>query len=181
MEALEGDSVGSGGAVGYLEAALDLMVRHHVRHVETSSGAPRFINRRSRTENRRAVENAKAEKREGRVLTFVQWPPDDQWPRLVLPAWPPYYAPVSAGALVYTRGSRGIDGAATVLPSLDSESDSDSSADEDKVTIVPLFGPRAGVPKVLARRKVELVRGRGRNRAVSNPNPPSNPRGSASL
>ena len=34
-------------------------------------------------------------------------PPDDQWPRALLPAWPPYQALPPPGTLVYVR-KRGI-------------------------------------------------------------------------
>ena len=34
-------------------------------------------------------------------------PPDDQWPRTLLPAWPPYNVPPQPGTLVYVR-KRGI-------------------------------------------------------------------------
>eukprot|EP00966_Prymnesium_polylepis_P000520 11958-Prymnesium_polylepis.1 len=47
------------------------------------------------------------------VDTFVL-PPDDQWPRRTLPAWPPYLTSPAPGQLVCIRGSRGA-GASRVL------------------------------------------------------------------
>ena len=85
------------------------------------------------------------------VATFL-FPPDDQWPRVVLPAWPPYEAAPCPGLLVCERGTRGV-GASRVL-----------SADADSVIVEPLGGGRAA--RTISRRKAELMRGRHVRRAV---------------
>lgn len=83
-------------------------------------------------------------------------PPDDQWPRTLLPAWPPYTAPPQPGTLVYVR-KRGI-GPSRVAASV--------AGSDDAIVVEPLFGPRAGAPLEVARRKAEVMRGRGQERAV---------------
>ena len=83
-------------------------------------------------------------------------PPDDQWPRALLPAWPPYQAPPPPGTLVYVR-KRGV-GSARVAASV--------ARSDDAIVVEPLFGPRAGAPLEVARRKAEVMRGRGPERAV---------------
>ena len=83
-------------------------------------------------------------------------PPDDQWPRTLLPAWPPYAAPPQPGTLVYVR-KRGI-GPSRVAASV--------AGSDDAIVVEPLFGQRAGAPLEVARRKAEVMRGRGRERAV---------------
>ena len=83
-------------------------------------------------------------------------PPDDQWPRTLLPAWPPYNVPPQPGTLVYVR-KRGI-GPSRVAASV--------AGSNDAIVVEPLFGPRAGAPYEVARRKAEVMRGRGQERAV---------------
>ena len=83
-------------------------------------------------------------------------PPDDQWPRTLLPAWPPYQAPPQPGTLVYVR-KRGI-GPSRVAASV--------AGSDDAIVVEPLFGPRAGAPAEVARRKAEVMRGRDQERAV---------------
>ena len=83
-------------------------------------------------------------------------PPDDQWPRKLLPAWPPYNIAPEPGALVYVR-KRGI-GAARVA--------NEAAAAEDTILVEPLNRPGAGTPLQVARRKAEAMRGRGERRAV---------------
>lgn len=78
-------------------------------------------------------------------------PPDDQWPRTLLPAWPPYTAPPQPGTLVYVR-KRGV-GPSRVTASV--------AVSDNAIIVEPLFGPRAGEPLEVARRKVEVMRGRG--------------------
>ena len=77
-------------------------------------------------------------------------PPDDQWPRTSLPAWPPYEAAPDTGAM----RKRGV-GPSRVVNSSD-----------DAVIVEPLFGPRAGIAVAVARRKAEAMRGRGEREAV---------------
>ena len=82
-----------------------------------------------------------------RCATYV-CPPDDQWPRVLLPAWPPYEKAPEADSLVWVRGRGG--GVARVV-----------SAHGDELRVCPLYGSRAGVPCEVPRRKAELMRGRG--------------------
>ena len=81
-------------------------------------------------------------------------PPDDQWPRILLPAWPPYATAPSAGSLVFVRGSRGV-GVSRVV-----------SHEDDHLTVAPTSGPKAGRAVQISRRKAELMRGRDGRPAI---------------
>ena len=75
-------------------------------------------------------------------------PPDNQWPRVLLSAWPPYQTAPAPGTLVYVRGSRG-GGVARVV-----------AVEDEQLTVSPMFGPKAGALVCAPRRKVEIMRGR---------------------
>lgn len=76
-------------------------------------------------------------------------PPDNQYPRVILPAWPPYLEAPPVGTLVCVRGSRGC-GVSRVA----------GLTEGGDLEVVPTSGPRAGVPTTTTRRKAECMRGR---------------------
>lgn len=86
--------------------------------------------------------------------TFVL-PPDDQYPRILLPQWPPYAAPPPEGSLVCVRGSRGA-GVSKVV----------GTRGDDELIVQPVGGPRAGQSSAVPRRKAEIMRGFGNVPAI---------------
>eukprot|EP00966_Prymnesium_polylepis_P043011 999305-Prymnesium_polylepis.1 len=56
-----------------------------------------------------------------RCDTYVL-PRDNQWPHVLLPAWPPYKVAPTPGTLVFVRGSRG-EGVSLVAESTDAGED----------------------------------------------------------
>ena len=94
----------------------------------------------------------------GRTLQTYVLPPDTQWPRHTLPAWPPYTQPVATGSLVHVRGrsSDWRSGVARVI-----------SADESGgLLVAPVHGARAGQSYATTRRKAEQMHGRGEQAAT---------------
>ena len=83
----------------------------------------------------------------GSCDTFIL-PPDDQWPRALLPAWPPYAEPPKPGSMVCIRGSRGYPARVIV-------------GGDDELNVEAVSGPTVGMRTRVKRRKAEIMRGRG--------------------